>query len=116
MQVRLVGTSSGGSGTFTAYTAAVFGLNSYAMDVKEITPTSQKGAPSSSTGDIIKRTYTVKARNLGAISDSGVVDFTITAPDNSFVTLESGSYCQGCPGAQDCGRHQAHSGLLGRQP
>jgi hypothetical protein len=99
MQVRLVGTSGGGSGNFTAYTTAVFGLNSYDMDVKEITPTSQKGAPSSSTGDIIKRTYTVKARNLGAVSDSAVVDFTITAPDNSFVTLESGSYCQGCPGA-----------------
>ena len=99
MQVRLVGTSGGGSGTFTAYTAAVFGLNSYAMDVREITPTSQKGAPSSSTGDTIKRTYTVKVRNLGAVSDSGVVDFTITAPENSFVTLESGSYCQGCPGA-----------------
>ena len=94
MQIRLRGVSNDGSGTFTAYNLLVMGLNSYSMDVKEITPTSQKAEPSSQLIPGI-RTYTVKVRNLGGISDSSVVDFTITAPDNSFATLD----CQGCPGA-----------------
>ncbi|HIL32692.1 MAG TPA: hypothetical protein EYG25_00130, partial [Candidatus Poseidoniales archaeon] len=96
IQVRLRGVSSDGSGSFTGYNLLVMGLGSSGMDVKSISPTTQNAEPSSQLIPA-ERTYTVKLRNLGAISDSGVVDFTITAPENSFVTLESGSYCQGCP-------------------
>ncbi len=98
IQVRLRGVSSDGSGSFTGYNLLVMGLGSSGMDVKSISPTTQNAEPSSQLIPA-ERTYTVKLRNLGAISDSGVVDFTITAPDNSYVTLENGGYCQGCPDA-----------------
>ncbi len=93
MQIRLTGTNtgSGDGGTFTAYYPSVFGLDDYSVDVKEISPTTQNGEPSSSTGDEVKRTYTVKVNNYGASSDSAVVDFVITVPDNSFVTLDDGT-------------------------
>ncbi len=94
MQIRLTGTNtgSGDGGIFTAFYPSVFGLDDYSVDVKDISPTTQNGEPSSSTGDEVTRTYTVKVNNFGAASDSGVVDFVITAPDNSFVSLDFGNY------------------------
>ena len=94
MQIRLTGTNtgSGDGGTFTAFYPSVFGLDDYSVDVKDISPTTQNGEPSSYTGDEVTRTYTVKVNNYGAASDSGVVDFVITAPDNSFVSLDFGNY------------------------
>ncbi len=93
MQIRLKGTGSGpsSSGTFTAFYPSVFGLDDYSVDVKEVSPKTQNGEPSSITGDMQSRTYTVKISNFGATSDSGVVDFVITAPDNSFVKLFDGT-------------------------
>ena len=93
MQIRLTGTNtgSGDGGHFTAFYPAVFGLDDFSVDVKEISPTTQNGEPSSTTGDEVVRTYTVKVNNYGAASDSGVVDFVITAPDNSFITLADGT-------------------------
>ena len=93
MQIRLTGTTtgSGDGGTFTAFYPSVFGLDDYSVDVKDISPTTQNGEPSSSTGDEVTRTYTVKVNNYGAASDSAVVDFVITAPANSFVTLMDGT-------------------------
>jgi len=93
MQIRLTGSSSGpgSSGMFTAYYPSVFGLDDYAVDLKEISPKTQNGEPSSLTGDTVTRTYTVKVNNFGASSDSGVVDFVLTAPDNSFVELFDGT-------------------------
>ena len=93
MQIRLTGSSSGpgSSGMFTAYYPSVFGLDDYSVDLKEISPKTQNAEPSSLTGDTISRTYTVKVNNFGASSDSGVVDFVITAPDNSFVELTDGT-------------------------
>ena len=93
MQIRLSGSSSGptSSGMFTAYYPSVFGLDDYSVDLKEISPKTQNGEPSSLTGDTVSRTYTVKVNNFGAASDSGVVDFVITAPDNSFVELFDGT-------------------------
>ncbi len=93
MQIRLTGTNtgSGDGGTFTAFYPSVFGLDDYSVDVKDISPTTQNGEPSSSTGDEVTRTYTVKVNNYGAASDSAVVDFVITAPANSFVTLMDGT-------------------------
>ena len=93
MQIRLSGSSSGpsASGMFTAYYPSVFGLDDYSVDLKEISPKTQNGEPSSLTGDTVSRTYTVKVNNFGASSDSGVVDFVITAPDNSFVELFDGT-------------------------
>ena len=80
---------------YGGFLGSAIGESDYEMDVTGITPTSQKGAPSPSTDDATKRTYTVKVRNLGTETDAGVVDFGITIPDNSFVTLD----CQGCPTA-----------------
>ena len=93
MQIRLTGTNtgSGDGGHFTAFYPAVFGLDDFSVDVKEISPTTQNGEPSSTTGDEVVRTYTVKVNNYGAASDSGVVDFVISAPDNSFITLADGT-------------------------
>jgi len=93
MQIRLTGTNtgSGDGGTFTAYYPAVFGLDGFSVDVKEISPTTQNAEPSSLSGDVVTRTYTVKMNNFGASSDAVVVDFVITAPDNSFVTLSDGT-------------------------
>ena len=93
MQIRLSGSRSGPSSTgmFTAYYPSVFGLDDYSVDLKEISPKTQNGEPSSLTGDTVSRTYTVKVNNFGASSDSGVVDFVITAPDNSFVELFDGT-------------------------
>ena len=93
MQIRLTGTNTGAGdgGTFTAYYPSVFGLDDYSVDVKEISPTTQNGEPSSSTGDSVTRTYTVKVNNYGAASDAAVVDFVITVPANSFVTLDDGT-------------------------
>jgi len=93
MQIRLTGTNTGAGdgGTFTAYYPSVFGLDDYSVDVKEISPTTQNGEPSSSTGDSVTRTYTVKVNNYGAASDAAVVDFVVTVPDNSFVTLDDGT-------------------------
>ena len=91
MQIRLTGTNTGAGdgGTFTAYYPSVFGLDDYSVDVKEISPTTQNGEPSSSTGDSVTRTYTVKVNNYGAASDAAVVDFVVTFPDNYFITLYS---------------------------
>ena len=93
MQIRLSGQSSGpgSSGMFTAVYPCVFGLDDYSVDLKEISPKTQNGEPSSLTGDTISRTYTVKVNNFGASADSGVVDFVLTAPDNSFVELFDGT-------------------------
>jgi len=93
MQIRLTGTNtgSGDGGTFTAYYPAVFGLDGFSVDVKEISPTTQNAEPMPKSGDVITRTYTVKVSNFGASSDAAVVDFVITAPDNSFVTLSDGT-------------------------
>ncbi|SVA83810.1 uncharacterized protein METZ01_LOCUS136664, partial [marine metagenome] len=93
MQIRLSGTNtgSGDGGTFTAFYPCVFGLDGYSVDVKEISPTTQSTEPSSATGDVVTKTYTVKVNNYGAASDSAVVDFVITVPDNSFVTLDDGT-------------------------
>jgi len=91
MQIRLTGTNTGGGGTFTAFYPSVFGLEAYAVDVKSISPSTQNGQPSSESGDTVSRTYTVKVNNFGAASDSGVVDFVLTAPDNSFVVLSDGT-------------------------
>ena len=93
MQIRLTGSSSGpgSSGMFKAYYPSVFGLDDYSVDLKDISPKTQNGEPSSLTGDTVSRTYTVKVNNFGASSDSGVVDFVLTAPDNSFVELFDGT-------------------------
>ena len=93
MQIRLTGTNtgSGDGGIFTAYYPAVFGLDGFSVDVKEISPTTQNAEPSSLSGDVVTRTYTVKMNNFGASSDAVVVDFVITAPDNSFVSLSDGT-------------------------
>ena len=91
MQIRLRSTTSGSSGTFTAFYPSVFGLDDYSVDVKAISPTTQNGEPSSATGDTVHRTYTVKVNNFGGSYDSGVIDFMITAPDNSFVELPDGT-------------------------
>ncbi|SVA05341.1 uncharacterized protein METZ01_LOCUS58195 [marine metagenome] len=99
MEIRLRGVSNDGSGNFKAFNPSVFGLNRYDVDVTGMTPTSQKAEPSSQLLPA-ERTYTVKVRNLGAVADSGVVDFSITIPDNSLVDLESGSLCVGCPVAK----------------
>ena len=82
MTVRLVGTSGGGAGYFNVWNPSVFGMDSYAMDLRDITPTSQKAEPSSLV-ETQKRTFTVEMKNLGAIEDSGVVDFLITVPAQS---------------------------------
>ncbi|OIR21726.1 MAG: hypothetical protein BEU01_00185 [Marine Group III euryarchaeote CG-Epi4] len=93
MQIRLTGYRSGpsASGMFKAYYPSVFGLDDYSVDLKDISPKTQNGEPSSLTGDTVSRTYTVKVNNFGAASDSGVVDFVLTAPDNSFVELYDGT-------------------------
>jgi len=95
MQIRLTGTNtgSGDGGTFTAYYPAVFGLDGFSVDVKEISPTTQNAEPSSLSGDIVTRTYTVKMNNFGASSDAAVVDFVITAPvmPTPFVSLSDGN-------------------------
>ena len=88
MEIRLRGVSNDGSGSFKVFNPSVFGLNRYDVDVTGITPTSQKAEPSSQLIPS-ERTYTVKVRNLGAVTDSGVVDFAITVPDNSLVALDS---------------------------
>ena len=64
-------------------------MDDYSVDVKEISPTTQNGEPSSSTGDSVTRTYTVKVNNYGAASDAAVVDFVVTFPDNYFITIYS---------------------------
>jgi len=93
MQIRLKGSTSGpdSGGSFTAFYPCVFGLDDYSVDVREISPETQNGEPSSITGDMQSRPFTVKINNFGATSDSGVVDFVITAPDNSFVKLFDGT-------------------------
>jgi hypothetical protein len=70
------------------------GESDYEMDIKSISPTVQNAQPSA-TGDPCTKDWTVKVRNLGTETDAGVVDFSITVPDNSFTTLD----CHGCPAA-----------------
>ena len=96
MQVRIVAstTCSGAGcsgGTFTAFYPAVFGLHDYAVDVKEVNPQSQNAIPSSLTGGMVTKTYTVKSNNFGAASDVPIIDFVISAPQDSEVVLDDGT-------------------------
>jgi len=96
MQVRIVAstTCSGAGcsgGTFTAFYPAVFGLHDYAVDVKAVTPGTQNAIPSSLTGGMVTKTYTVKSNNFGAASDVPIVDFVISAPQDSKVVLDDGT-------------------------
>ena len=90
MQVRLTGTNTGGGGSFTVFSLSIVGVDEHEVDVKSISPTTQNAEPSSLTE--LTRTYTVKTFNYGAASDSGVIDFVITAPDNSFIVLDDGTF------------------------
>ncbi|HIF37227.1 MAG TPA: hypothetical protein EYQ70_02305 [Marine Group III euryarchaeote] len=91
MSIRLTGTNTGGGGSFTAFYPSVFGLDSYSVDVKSISPSTQNGIPSSLISGDSQRTYTVKINNHGAASDAGVIDFILTAPQNAYVKLDDGT-------------------------
>ena len=92
MQIRFVASVGSGSGGSFTVTPSVVGVDEHAVAVKEVSPTSQNGEPSSITGEMVAKTYTVKSNNFGAVSDSIVIDFFIKAADNSFITLDDGTF------------------------
>ena len=74
-------------GTFTAFYPAVFGLHDYAVDVKEVNPQSQNAIPSSLTGGMVTKTYTVKSNNFGAASDVPLAGFPYHALEQHLYKL-----------------------------
>ena len=99
MQIRLSGiVEDDGSAMnhFTAFYPSVFGLDSYSVDVKKVSPTTQNAQPSVGTADgtmldKVEVPYVVEVSNFGAASDALVVDFVITAPASTFVKLADGT-------------------------
>jgi len=96
MKIRLQATTtcSGADcsgGMFKAYYPAVFGLHDYAVSVKEINPKTHNADPSSLTGAMVSKLYTVKSYNFGAASDAVVVDFAINAPSGAKAFLDDGN-------------------------
>jgi len=91
-QIRLVGsTDQDSNGYFRVDNAFILVSTPHSMDVKEVSPNTQNAVPSSS-GDMQSRTYTVKSQNNGASLDSPVIDVLITFPENSFITLDDGTF------------------------
>ena len=93
MQIRFVASAGSGSGgSFKVFSPSVVGVDEHAVAVKEVSPGTQNAIPSSLTGGMVTKIYTVKSNNFGAVSDSGVIDFVIKAPDNSFIELDDGTF------------------------